>query len=353
MTSKDRITAAFRNEKPDRVPVSPELWDVIPIKISGRPFYEFGGTSFGITPLWQAQLEAYRFFGCEAWIPVEPGQSKNQSKMIESKSVFIGDGSIKTDVIYKSEKGELKEVKHSCFDYDLWSAEQPVENIYRDLPVIADCFLDDPEALDYSIINNAYDMTGNSGICEGIVGNTFFEFLTLFRRGGAVQVILDLYEHPDFFMELQGRYLNHLAGIAEEICLRTQVDGIFLNCGSATLNVTGPSLFEEWDLPVIKAVGDVARRYGRIFHYHLHGKGRKLLDGLVNAGVDMLCPLENHPKGDFNLAEVKRTFGDKLALKGGIDPFFLRDAGKTELEKMVKKLHRIGLRKRRLHTRYR
>ncbi|MCK4924396.1 MAG: hypothetical protein KAS61_05450 [Spirochaetes bacterium] len=35
MTRKERITAAFRNEKPDRVPVSPEPWDVIPIRGSG------------------------------------------------------------------------------------------------------------------------------------------------------------------------------------------------------------------------------------------------------------------------------------------------------------------------------
>lgn len=336
MTPKDRITAAFRNEKPDRVPVSPELWDVIPIKVSGRPFYEFGGTSFGITPLWQAQLDAYRFFGCEAWIPVEPGPSKKQTEMVQSKSAFIDSDSIKTDVLYKTSKGELKEIKHSCFDFDLWSAEQPVEDIYRDFPIIEDCFFEDPENLDYSTINEAYDKTADSGICEGIVGNTFFEFLTLYRKGGAVQVIFDLHEHPDFFRELRDKYMRHLVGIAEEICLRTEVDGIFVNCGSATLTVTGPSLFNEWDIPVIEAVGNVAKKYGRVFHYHLHGRGRILLDCLVNSEVNMLCPLENPPKGDFDLAEVKKTFGDRLALKGGIDPFVLRDTSKEELEKMVK-----------------
>ena len=64
MTPKERITLAFKNKKPDRVPVSPELWDVIPIKVSGRPFYEYSQTSFGKLPLWQAQLEAYKFFNC-------------------------------------------------------------------------------------------------------------------------------------------------------------------------------------------------------------------------------------------------------------------------------------------------
>jgi hypothetical protein len=36
MTPKERITLAFQNKKPDRIPIPPELWDVIPIKVSGR-----------------------------------------------------------------------------------------------------------------------------------------------------------------------------------------------------------------------------------------------------------------------------------------------------------------------------
>ncbi len=66
--------------KTDRVPVSPELWDVIPIKVTGRPFYEVGGTSFGKIPLWKAQLEAYKYFECEAWIPVNLVHQRGRKK---------------------------------------------------------------------------------------------------------------------------------------------------------------------------------------------------------------------------------------------------------------------------------
>ncbi len=199
MTPKDRITAAFRNEKPDRVPVSPELWDVIPYRVSGRPFYEFSGTSFGKTPLWKAQLDAYKYFECEAWVPVEPGPSKRQQGMVESKSYFINDDTIRTDVVYKTSKGDLYETKYSCFDYDLWSKESAVKDVFEDIPKLEDFFFDDPEALDYSEIERAYNETGDYGICEGIIGNTFYEFLTFFREGGAVQVIFDLHENRDYF----------------------------------------------------------------------------------------------------------------------------------------------------------
>lgn len=335
MNPKERITAAFRNETPDRVPVSPELWDVIPIRVSGRPYYELSGTSFGKIPLWKAQLDAYRYFTCEAWIPVEPGSSKRQKNMVQAKSFFVHDDLIQTNVTYKGTKGTLREVKHTCYDYDLWSVKQPVEDIFRDFPVIEEYFFDDPVKLDYGEIEKAYEETGDSGICEGIVGNTFFEFLTLYRKGGAVQVILDLHEYPDFFEALQQEYTEYLSGIAEEICRRTSVEGLFLNCGSSTLTVIGPGFFRKWDIPLVKALSRVAKKYNKIFHYHLHGKGRALLDDLSIAGITMLCPLESPPRGDFLLGEVKAKFGERIALKGGIDPFILRDSAPEEIEPMV------------------
>jgi uroporphyrinogen decarboxylase len=337
VTPKERIVTAFRNRKPDRVPVSPELWDAIPIRVSGKPFYEMSATSFGSIPLWKAQLDAYRFFGCEAWIPVEPGPSQRQQSMLQAVSRFVHKGLIRTDVAYRGERRTLHEVKHSSYDYDLWSTDPPVRDLFRDLPVIEEYFFEDPTALDYSEISRAWTETADSGICEGIVGNSFFEFLTLFRSGGAVQVILDLHDYPDRFEDLRDRYAVFLAGIAEEICRRDKAEGLFLNCGSSTLTVISPPFFRKWDIPVIKAVSDVVHRYDKIFHYHLHGKGRALLDDLADAGVTMLCPLEDPPKGDFLLQEVKANFGERMALKGGIDPFLLRDGKPEAIEERVRR----------------
>lgn len=338
MTPKERITLAFQNKKPDRVPVSPELWDVIPIKVSGRPFYEFSATSFGKFPLWKAQLEAYKFFECEAWIPVEPGPSERQKSMVSANSYFINPDLIQTDIIYKTSKGNLKEVKHSVFDYDMWSLKRPIEDLFTDMPKYEEYFFDDPSNLDYETINEAYKETGNYGICEGIVGNTFFEFLTLAREGGAVQVIFDLNDNPQFFKPIMERYVDYLSEIAESIIKNTKVDGIFLNCGSSVLTVISPEMFKKWDLPLIEKIGKIAKKYNKIFHYHLHGKGRAFIDDLVNSGVNMICPFEKPPRGDFDIIEIKQKYKDNLAVKGNIDPFFLEKASAQEIEDEVKKL---------------
>ena len=337
MTPKERITLAFQNRKPDRVPVSPELWDVIPIKVSGRPFYDYSATSFGKLPLWKAQLDAYKFFECEAWIPVEPGLSERQKRIMSASSYFVDPELIKTDILYKTSKGNLEETRHSVPDYDMWPLKRPVKNLIEDMPKYEEFFFDDPASLDYETINKAFRETGDSGICEGIIGNTFFEFLTLAREGGAVQVIFDLNDNPDFFMPIQKRYIDYLGSIAEQVIKNTEVDGIFLNCGSSVLTVISPEMFKIWDLPLIEKIGAITKKNGKIFHYHLHGKGRVLLDSLVDAGVNMLCPLEKAPKGDFDLKEVKAEFGSRLAVKGNIDPFFLNTASFEEIDSEVKR----------------
>lgn len=338
MTPKERITLAFKNKKPDRVPVSPELWDVIPIKVSGRPFYDYSQTSFGKFPLWQAQLDAYKFFNCEAWIPVEPGPSEGQQQMLKTESKFINPDLIETVITYRTSNGILHEKKHSVFDYDLWSIERPVKNLFTDMPLFEEFYFCNPADLNYESINEAFSVTGNYGICEGVVGNTFFEFLTLAREGGAVQVILDLNDHPDYFIPIQKRYIEYISGIAEEISAKTKTEALFLNCGSSILSVISPKIFKKWDLPLIIRIGEIAKKYNKIFHYHLHGKGRIFLEDLAAAGVNMLCPLEESPRGDFDIKEVKEKFNGELALKGNIDPFFLQKARPEEIEAKVKEI---------------
>ena len=76
----------------------------------------------------------------------------------------------------------------------------------------------------------------------------------MFREGGAVQVILDLNDYPDLFTPIQKRYIDYLSAITEEIIIGTNVEGVFLNCGTASLNTISPSLFKKWDFPLLEAI---------------------------------------------------------------------------------------------------
>ena len=40
MTSKERMLTALQNGKPDRVPVAPDIFNMIPCKLTGRPYWK-------------------------------------------------------------------------------------------------------------------------------------------------------------------------------------------------------------------------------------------------------------------------------------------------------------------------
>jgi len=66
MSSKERLLAVYRGERPDRVPVQPCFAYLLPMKRSGRPFNRFTGDHARIT------LDTYRCYVTDArvWLPV-------------------------------------------------------------------------------------------------------------------------------------------------------------------------------------------------------------------------------------------------------------------------------------------
>ncbi len=60
MTSRERMIAAIRNQEPDRVPVAPDISNMVPCRLTGKPFWEI--YYFQEPPLWQAYIDAVRRF---------------------------------------------------------------------------------------------------------------------------------------------------------------------------------------------------------------------------------------------------------------------------------------------------
>ncbi len=106
MTSRQRMLAAYANRKPDRVPVSPELWYDIPVALSGVPFEE---VALGHHHLWRIQLEAHRYFGTDAWIVGFPGGSSAGPKP-EVTTRRISAGELEIRSAWETSSGRLVRV---------------------------------------------------------------------------------------------------------------------------------------------------------------------------------------------------------------------------------------------------
>lgn len=68
MTSKERMILAMLNRQPDRIPVAPDMSNMIPCRLTGRPFWEI--YLYRNPPLWKANIDAVKYFGFDGWLPI-------------------------------------------------------------------------------------------------------------------------------------------------------------------------------------------------------------------------------------------------------------------------------------------
>jgi hypothetical protein len=72
MTSRERMIIALKGGQPDCVPVAPDTSNMIPCRLTGKPFWDI--YLYQDPPLWQAYIKAVEYFGFDGWLPGIPFQ---------------------------------------------------------------------------------------------------------------------------------------------------------------------------------------------------------------------------------------------------------------------------------------
>ena len=100
--------------------------------------------------------------------------------------------------------------------------------------------------------------------------------------------------------------------------LECGVDSIHPPCdlGTGTGLLFSPAMFREYVFPWLAALAEVCHQYGAFFHLHSHGHIQELMDGIVEAGVDIINPVGPSDRND--LALFKERWGDRVTIHGGI-----------------------------------
>ena len=60
MTSRERLLRVLAGERPDCVPACPDLSVMVPIRLTGKPFWEI--QLYNNPPLWEASIECAKYF---------------------------------------------------------------------------------------------------------------------------------------------------------------------------------------------------------------------------------------------------------------------------------------------------
>ncbi len=80
-----------------------------------------------------------------------------------------------------------------------------------------------------------------------------------------------------------------------------------------------PAVFDELFKPALKRIIDCVKDFdpGLPVAFHSDGAITDIIPGLIEAGVDILNPLEPLPAVDW--LQIKKSYGDRLCFMGGVD----------------------------------
>ena len=129
-----------------------------------------------------------------------------------------------------------------------------------------------------------------------------------------------LYEDVEGVKRDAEKNLNWHLKFAEKMAKREGLLDAFCLCSDYCFNVNpffSPDMFGEVIAPYLKKSIDEYRKMGFYSIKHTDGNIMPILDQMVQCGPDALHSLD--PQGGVSLKEVKRLYGDKIALCGNVN----------------------------------
>jgi hypothetical protein len=76
--------------------------------------------------------------------------------------------------------------------------------------------------------------------------------------------------------------------------------------------------FNDFNVKYDKPIIDLIHELGGRVHVHCHGSLKRVFQGFLDMGADVLHPIEPPPMGDLPAAEAKRLAGGRICLEGNI-----------------------------------
>ena len=200
-----------------------------------------------------------------------------------------------------------------------------------------------------------WDYSGIPGQIEGkqdrpIRGGGSEPFLTYKELRGDQQAFIDLIENPEivhYCLDKMFRlcYVN-TQRIYEQIPGEVMITYVAEDLGGQEGLMYSPEHIRRFFLPGMKKMIDLAHEGGAFAFHHSDGAVRDILPDMVEAGIDVLNPVQWRCRG-MEREGLKRDFGDRLIFHGGMDNQYTLAFGSVkeveqEVEDNVRILGRDG-----------
>jgi uroporphyrinogen decarboxylase len=299
------MVAAMLNQQPDMVPVAPDTSNMIPCRLTGKPFWDI--YLYNDPPLWKAYIDCAKHFGFDGWLPSIGAQGPQRNVAIVKRT----DERIIVQPWYE-ESGKRKWHPWVTVYYraDPPTGGVPCERIGLPLePEEWEDFDDPTPAMAMEeVLRAARQEMGEAGVVGVNVGIP------------GLSGVNDIYEYYDNYKVVKDRALAHEARVEEITRQAVALKPDFILTGfSGCLVFQTPDIFRDLGLPSLQTITRICQEAGIPSQVHSCGPERMLVEICAKeTDLSNINPLERPPMGDCDLAEIKRLFGQDISLMGNL-----------------------------------
>lgn len=317
MTSKMRMLTAMRNRQPDMVPVAPDMSNMIPCKLTGKPFWDV--YLYQDPPLWKAYIEAVKYFGFDGWVPM--GAWYVRTEWVGEHTVIVEKS--KERIVTRQFEKTGKKTKWSDF-VTVYPEDNPPTRLRMDTPGLnlepepkktwpieiengpdKELF----EEIDMkSLLKKAQALLSNTGVVGLTVGVpclTYPDDIYLY------------YDNPEKVREKCRQQEESIVAYTKKV-IDWKPDFVMTGT-SGWLTLSSLKMVIDLGFNTVKRVTRLCKEAGIPSQIHCCGRERDLVKICAEeTDLNNINPLEEPPMGDCNLKDIKKNFGSKLSLMGNL-----------------------------------
>ena len=308
MTTKERMERVFKHEEPDRVPLLASPW-----KTTLRRWKREGMPE-------ETVFEEY--FGLDRTVKFGVDSSpRYEEKIIEETDEYI---------IQSSSWGTtFKDWKHAVSTPHFTDHTVTGRESWEEAKKRMDA---DPGRVDWKMLEENYKAWREEG-CWLQCAFWFGFDVTHSKITGTERLLVMMAEDPELATDIFNTQLETNIKLFEQVIEKGfEFDSIFWwdDMGYRNGTFFSVKMYRDILKPVHKRAVDWAHGKGMRAHLHSCGNINDFLPELIDIGLDALNPLE--VKAGMDPLEIKKTYGDKLVLHGGLNAMLWDDPEKIEEE---------------------
>ena len=325
MTGKERLLTAIKGGRPDRMPISTQMWHPHHLRTV------MGG---------MGEVEAYLHVGFDVMAePYQVEQLAASPDWIEHREVIADSPNGKTiRISIETLKGRLT---HTLFESNItaYTTEHLIKT-ERDAELFLQYY--PSKTIDKQQLSKVYDLVGDHGIVRGLVPwcvqpGPWQEFCELVGMEKAIFWTLD---DPQFVHHFLDRMTQYKVDNIHKQLSGAKFD-LFENGGAAaSSNVISPTIFDEFCVPYDRQINQALHEEGFLVAYHTCGAMMAILTHIPANGCDASETLTPRCSGGDIESEddrrtVKRVLGSQVSLIGGMGQNLLEQPNSPQVEAQI------------------